>query len=70
MGIGVGLLLLAAGAVLAFAIEVDSTGGFNINTIGIILMVVGAIGVVASMMFWSSWGGPNRGRRRVYEEEI
>lgn len=69
MGIGVGLLLLAAGAILAFAVEVDSTGGFNINTIGIILMVVGAIGVVASMMFWNSWGGP-RGRRRVYEEDL
>ncbi|HEX4868652.1 MAG TPA: DUF6458 family protein [Acidimicrobiales bacterium] len=69
MGIGVGLLLLAAGAILAFAVEVDSTGGFNINTIGIILMVVGAIGVIASMMFWNSWGGP-RGRRRVYEEDL
>jgi hypothetical protein len=69
MGIGVGLLLLAAGAILAFAVEVDSTGGFNINTIGIILMGVGAIGVIASMMFWNSWGGP-RGRRRVYEEDL
>jgi len=70
MGIGIGLLLLAAGAVLTFAIEVESSGGFNINTIGIILMIVGAIGIIASMMFWNSWGGPAGRRRRVYEEEV
>ncbi|MGV3758697.1 MAG: hypothetical protein ACO1PW_04025 [Actinomycetota bacterium] len=71
MGIGIGLLLLAAGAVMTFAVEVESSGGFNINTIGIILMVVGAIGIIASMMFWNSWGGPAAGRRRrVYEEEV
>ena len=69
MGIGVGLLLLAAGAIMAFAVEVESSGGVNINTIGVILMIVGAIGIIASMMFWNSWGGP-RGRRRVYEEDI
>jgi hypothetical protein len=69
MGIGVGLVLLAAGAIMAFAIEVEESGGFDINTIGVILMVVGAIGIIFSMIFWSSWGG-TRGRRRVYEEDI
>ena len=56
MGIGVSLLLVAVGAVLAFAVHV-SGHGFNIQTIGIILLVVGAIGGVLSMIFWSSWGG-------------
>lgn len=72
MGIGVGLVLLAAGAIMAFAIEVEESGGFDINTIGVILMVVGAIGIIFSMIFWSSWGGPGRmtGRRRVYEEDL
>lgn len=71
MGIGIGLLLLAAGAILTFAIEVESADGFNINTIGIILMIVGGIGIIASMMFWNSWGGPSGGRRRrVYEEDV
>ena len=57
MGIGVSLILIAVGAVLAFAIHVSTSSAFNLHTIGIILLVVGAIGVALSMMFWSSWGG-------------
>ena len=56
MGIGVSLLLIAVGAVLAFAVHVTGHG-FNVHTIGIILLVVGAIGALVSMIFWSSWGG-------------
>jgi hypothetical protein len=56
MGIGVSLVLIAVGAVMAFAVHV-SGNGFNIHTIGIILLVVGAIGALLSMIFWSSWGG-------------
>ena len=56
MGIGVSLILIAVGAVLAFAIHA-STSGFNVHTVGIILLVVGIVGVLISMMFWSSWGG-------------
>ena len=57
MGIGVSLILIAAGAIITFAINVSSSSAFNLHTIGIILLVVGAIGVVLSMIFWSSWGG-------------
>ncbi len=57
MGIGVSLILIAVGAVLAFAIHVSTSSAFNLHTIGIILLAVGAIGVVVSMIFWSSWGG-------------
>jgi hypothetical protein len=64
MGIGVSLILIAAGAILTWAINVSSSG-FNINTIGIILMVVGAIGIVLSLMFWSTWGGVGGTRRRT-----
>ena len=56
MGIGVSLLLIAAGAILAFAVNV-TTSGFNVNTVGLILLVVGSIGLVVSMLFWSTWGG-------------
>ncbi len=59
MGIGVSLVLIAAGAVLAFAVHVTGQG-FNVHTIGIILLVVGAIGALISMIFWSSWGGFGR----------
>ncbi len=56
MGIGVSLILIAVGAVLAFAVHITGHG-FNLHTIGIILLVVGAIGALLSMIFWSSWGG-------------
>ena len=49
MGIGISVFLLAAGAIMTFAVEVENAEGFNINTIGIILMIVGAIGLVTSM---------------------
>jgi hypothetical protein len=57
MGIGVSLILIAAGAIIAFAINVSTDSSFNLHTIGIILLVVGIIGAVMSMIFWSSWGG-------------
>ena len=77
MGIGVGLILVAAGAILAWAVNVDTTG-FDINTIGYILLVVGIIGIILSMIFWSSWAGPGYfsrdggtgRRRRVIEEDV
>ena len=75
MGVGVSLILIAVGAVLAWAVDV-STSGFNVNTVGYILLVVGIIGVVLSMIFWSSWAGPGYfagGRRRrttVVEDDV
>ena len=66
MGLGVGILLLAVGAVMAFAVHVDPTGGsLDLHTIGWILMGVGALGIVLSMVFWSSWAGPGRFTRRT-----
>jgi hypothetical protein len=68
MGIGVSLVLIAVGAVMAFAVHV-SGNGFNVHTIGIILLVVGAIGALLSMIFWSSWGGFGGARRETVIEE-
>ena len=62
MGIGVSLILIAAGAIITFAIHVSTDSSFNLHTIGIILLVVGIIGAVMSMIFWSSWGGFGGGR--------
>jgi hypothetical protein len=56
MGIAMSLILVAVGAIMRFAVSVTSTG-FNIHAIGIILMIVGGIGFVTSLVFWSSWGG-------------
>lgn len=46
MGIGGSVFLIALGAILTFAIETDSTEGFDINTIGVILMIAGVLGLV------------------------
>jgi hypothetical protein len=57
MGVGVSIFFIAVGAVLAFAIEVEEAEGFNINTIGIILMVVGGIGVLLAMTIFGGRRG-------------
>lgn len=62
MGIGVSLLLVAAGAILRFAVTA-TTSGVRLNTVGVVLMAVGAVGLVLSLIFWSSWGG--FGRRNI-----
>ena len=60
MSIGVSIFLLVIGAILTFAVNV-STSGFNVNTVGIILMAAGALGVVLSLLFWSSFSPYRRG---------
>jgi hypothetical protein len=64
MGLGVGIFLLAIGAVLAFAIHVNSNGAVDINTVGYILMAAGGLGILLSLIFWSSWAGPGYFSRR------
>ena len=59
MGISLSILLIAVGAVLAWAVDYE-VSGIDLQVAGIILVVVGAIGFVASLVFWSSWGGFGR----------
>jgi hypothetical protein len=56
MGISASLILIAAGAILTWAVSA-SVSGIDIQTVGIILLVVGIVGVLLSLIFWSSWGG-------------
>jgi hypothetical protein len=56
MGISLSILLIAVGAVLAWAVDYE-VSGFDIQVAGIILVIVGIIGFIASLVFWSSWGG-------------
>jgi predicted membrane channel-forming protein YqfA (hemolysin III family) len=60
MSLGVSIFLLVVGAILRFAITAD-TEGFNIHTVGIILIAAGALGVVLSLLFWSSFSPYRRG---------
>lgn len=64
MGVGVSLLLIAAGAILTWAVSAE-TSGIDLNTVGVILMIVGAAGLVLSLVFWSSWGGFGTHRKSV-----
>ena len=65
MGIGVSIFLIALGAILAFAVNAE-VSGLDVQTVGWILLAVGVVGLVLSMIFWSSWGGPGYwGRRRT-----
>ena len=53
MSIGGSILLIAIGAILRFAIETDRTIGSTTvewGTIGVILMVAGALGLVVSLI--------------------
>jgi len=63
MGVGVSLILIAAGAILVWGIT-GSVSGVNEHAIGWILMIVGAVGLVISMVFWSTWAGPGYWARR------
>ena len=56
MGVAFSLILIAAGAIMRFAVKVTSTG-FDLHMIGVILMIVGGLGFLTSLAFWSSWGG-------------
>ena len=72
MGLGVSLILIAVGAVLAWAVDV-TTSGVDVNAVGVILLIVGIIGAILSMIFWSSWAGPGyftSRRRTVVEEDL
>lgn len=64
MGIGISVFLLAAGAVLTFAVHAASSG-FNLHAIGVILMVVGGIGLLVAIMIGGLGAGPGWGGRRT-----
>ena len=61
MGIGVSLFLFVVGAILTFAVEAR-TSGFDLDTVGIILMVGGLLGLVVSALLLSSFSPWSRRR--------
>jgi Domain of unknown function (DUF6458) len=56
MGISLSILLVAVGAVLTWAVNAE-VSNVDITAVGVILMVVGIVGLLLSLVFWSSWGG-------------
>lgn len=64
MAVGTSLMLIAVGAILAFAVNAQ-VSGIDINAVGAILMIVGIIGMAFSLLFLASFapfgGGDGRG---------
>jgi hypothetical protein len=59
--LGLSLFLIAAGAILTYAVEYTVTG-IDIQVVGVILMIVGGLGLVLSLLFWTSFSPFARGR--------
>ena len=69
MGIGTSIFLIAVGAILYFAVNAD-VSGLEISTVGLILMICGALGLVISLFFLGRYrGGPTTERTVVRERE-
>jgi hypothetical protein len=54
MATGISLFFLAVGAILTFAIDTN-VSGVDIDTIGVILMVIGLLGMLFSLVLWDNW---------------
>jgi hypothetical protein len=64
MTIGIGLFAIALGAVLKFAVTAHATG-IGLGTVGVILMVVGAIGLCVGLwLYLADRESPGRAWRR------
>ncbi len=66
MGIGTSVFLMALGAILYFAVTA-SVSGISLATVGLILMIVGAIGLLASLFMASAWNDRRRDREVVVD---
>ncbi len=63
MGIGLGIFFIAVGAILTFAVNAD-VSGIELSTVGIILMVVGALSVLLDLIVFM----PRRRRSVVTDQ--
>lgn len=66
MGFGISIFLIAAGAVVAFAVEVPTTG-IDLDAVGWILMGVGFAVFLYTLLWWSD-GMPWRRERTIVRE--
>ncbi|HEV2902919.1 MAG TPA: hypothetical protein VGW30_06625 [Gaiellaceae bacterium] len=69
MGLVVSLILIAAGAILVWGVNAESTD-FNVDAVGVILMIVGFVAFLLSLMMWRSvWGPGAFTSRRTYVDD-
>lgn len=56
MGFVISLILIAFGAILTWAVH-STSGQVDVNTVGVIIMVVGFVVFAISIVLWRSWWG-------------
>jgi hypothetical protein len=64
MGIGTSIFLIAVGAILRYAVTV-TVEGIELQTVGLILMIVGIIGLAVSLLWLTVWADRSRDRTDV-----
>jgi hypothetical protein len=65
--IGTSIVLIAAGAILYYAVNAD-VEGIEIDTVGLILMIVGILGLVVSLIYTFAMSGGGRDRADHYDD--
>lgn len=68
MGLAVSLILVAAGAILAWGVTSEPSG-LDLDAIGVILIVIGIVGFVLSLLLWRSWWGPGYFTSSTYVDD-
>jgi hypothetical protein len=56
VGIQISLVLIAVGAILAFAVNESPGASVDVDVAGWILMLVGLLGLLLSLLLWERWG--------------
>ena len=68
-GMAFSTIAIAAGAIMYWA--VTSQGhGFRVSTAGVILMVVGAVGLVISTVIFATSRRPGGSRNRTFDRQV
>lgn len=69
MGIGTSIFLIAAGAILKFAVT-GSVSGIELQTVGLILMLVGILGLVITLLFFAPWRDRPAAEQTVVRDRV
>jgi hypothetical protein len=81
MTTGAGIILVAVGAILRFAVPATFIHGLNVYVVGVIVMLAGVIGMLLSLLVWGPLsrrrnhsggygsGAPPARQRGVYQDQ-
>jgi Domain of unknown function (DUF6458) len=73
VGIGTSIFLIAVGAILRYAVTRGNVEGVDLDAVGLILMIVGAAGLVLTFLWMTMWADRRRavvGERAVVREPV